>query len=329
MYGVDGSGFTGVGSDIIHVFYNGNNSANTTIIPPVMGDADYYTANPGFANELWKARTKYIGDNAAVGKIISLLQFPKDVVYDSFELYTNEHPYAVTVNFKTGTATRNFYAGADNQFPFQINALLMLCLIKNAEYITFSLNDGIYDPYSVQYTADMAKMILGDRYLEESESQAGFVQLLQKILGTGSANTGEINNQKDDAGLTFWVKPDEPPQVIGNTAAVIWLKSFMGPHVPAESRIADYNITKVDVIAGKPKAGVKWEDMAYQYAVRVRYDITTATEEYFNPGDGVSGRGTFAGLFVELCVKVKTTGGGGYQIVSADTGGGEQEFANP
>lgn len=25
-------------------------------------------------------------------------------------------------------------------------------------------------------------------------------------------------------GLTFFVKPDEPPQVIGETAAIIWLK---------------------------------------------------------------------------------------------------------
>ncbi len=40
-------------------------------------------------------------------------------------------------------------------------------------------------------------------------------------------------------------------------------------------------------------------------------------------------RGTFERFFVELCVKVKTTDGGGYLIVSACTGGGEQEFANP
>ncbi len=152
---------------------------------------------------------------------------------------------------------------------------------------------------------------------------------LSPSTGVGSTDNEIVSKQKDDEGLTFWVKPDEPPQVIGNTAAIIWLKSFRGAHVPAENRISDYKITKVDVIAGEPKAGIEWEEMAYQYVVRVRYDITTATAEYFNPSDGVSGQGTFEGLFRELCVKAKTTGGGGYQIVSAGTGGGEQEFANP
>ena len=135
--------------------------------------------------ELWSARTKYVGDNSAVGKIISLLQFPEGVIYDGFELYTRERPYAVTVKFKTDTETRNFYSGSDNQFPFQINALIMLSLIENVEYITFSLDDDIYDPYSIQYTTDMAKMVLGDNYRKDSETLNGFrsqIERLQELL---------------------------------------------------------------------------------------------------------------------------------------------------
>ncbi|HHU76502.1 MAG TPA: DUF4825 domain-containing protein [Firmicutes bacterium] len=293
------------------------------MLPPLV------EVTPVPTEELWQARTKYIGDNSAVGRIISLLQLPEGVVYDSFELHTGKHPYAVAVNYKTNTETRNFYAGADQQAPFLINALIMFSLIENVELITFRLHDGLCDAYSMQYTDEMAKATLGKGYREESGTLEGFSLVLQKILEKESADTGEIGKQKDDEGLTFWVKPDEPPQVIGNTAAAIWLKSFMGARVPAASRLSDYNITKVDVIVGEPKAGVKWEDMAYQYVVRIRYNIATATEEYFNPGDGVSGKGDFEGLFVELCVKVKTTDGGGYQIVSAGTDGGEQEFANP
>lgn len=126
--------------------------------------------------------------------------------------------------------------------------------------------------------------------------------------------------------LFFWIKPDEPPQVIGDTAAGIWLNSFMETDTPDESRIADYKITKVTVIAGNPKQGVKWEDMAYQYVVRLTYDITTATEQYSAPGDGISGKGTFQNLSRELGVKVTSGDGGGYQIVSVGTGGAEQEF---
>ena len=141
----------------------------------------------------------------------------------------------------------------------------------------------------------------------------------------GQQIDGYIPTQQE--GLTFFVKPDEPAQVIGDTAAAVWLKSFMEAGVPAESRISDYTITKVNVIAGEPKAGIQWEDMAYQYVVQITYDITTATEEYFAPGDGVSGKGTFKGLFRELGVKVKSDDGGGYYIISVGTGGAEQEFA--
>ena len=130
----------------------------------------------------------------------------------------------------------------------------------------------------------------------------------------GKQIDGYIPTQQ--GGLTFFVKPDEPAQVIGDTAAAVWLKSFMEADVPAESRISDYTITKVNVIAGEPKAGIQWEDMAYQYVVQITYDITTATEEYFAPGDGVSGKGTFKVLFRELGVKVKSDDGGGKTIIA-------------
>lgn len=131
---------------------------------------------------------------------------------------------------------------------------------------------------------------------------------------------------KSNEYLFFWAKPDEPPQYIGNTAAEIWLKSFMGEKTPAENRISDYKITDVTVIAGQPKEGVTWEDMDYQYVVQLTYDITTATEQYLSAGDGISGKGSFQGLFRELCVKVTSKDGGGFQIVAVGTGGGEQEF---
>ena len=57
----------------------------------------------------------------------------------------------------------------------------MFSLIENAEYITFSLNDGIYDPYSIQYTDDMAKMILGDNYRKDSENLDGFRSQIEKL----------------------------------------------------------------------------------------------------------------------------------------------------
>ncbi|MEM1484506.1 M56 family metallopeptidase [Oscillospiraceae bacterium PP1C4] len=133
------------------------------------------------ASELWQSRTKYIGDNSAIGNMISGLTFPDGVTYDGFELHTSEHPYAVTVKFKTDTETRNYYTGALHEAPFQINACIMFSLIENAEYITFSLDDGISEPYSMQYTVDLAESIVGADLWEESKTLAKFEKLLERI----------------------------------------------------------------------------------------------------------------------------------------------------
>ena len=198
LYGDNESGFTGVGTDIIHVFYYGNNSTGAIL---------------DSAKELWNARTKYVGDNSAIGKIISLLPFPEGVAYDGYELHTSGHPYAVTVRFKTDTETRNFASGSDNQSPFQINALIMLSLIENVEYITFNLDDDIYDPYSIQYTNDMAIMILGDNYRKDSETLDGFRSQLEKIgesvpIGTPKLSStqysiAKINKDKEISPYSF------------------------------------------------------------------------------------------------------------------------------
>lgn len=58
----------------------------------------------------------------------------------------------------------------------------MFALIGNAEYINFSLNDEIYDPYYMQYTSDMAKNMLGDNYYKNSETLDGFRSQIEKLL---------------------------------------------------------------------------------------------------------------------------------------------------
>ena len=51
----------------------------------------------------------------------------------------------------------------------------------STEYITFNLDDGIYDTCSIQYTADMAAMILGDNYHKDSETLDGFHCQIEKL----------------------------------------------------------------------------------------------------------------------------------------------------
>lgn len=118
--------------------------------------------------------------------------------------------------------------------------------------------------------------------------------------------------------LTFWVKPDEPPQVIGENAAIVWLKSFMKENTPLAERIVDYKMKRVAAISGTPSEEEAWQDMKYNYIVRVDYDITTASNEYLAPGDGIAGKGTFEGLSRELYIK--DLGSNTFGIIGVGTG---------
>nr|WP_246542831.1 M56 family metallopeptidase [Fusibacter paucivorans] len=170
-------------------------------------------------------------------------------------------------------------------------------------------------------------------YLEDFEGfYISFVKQSQNSTAPSSA-TSEITENSEKStpsqhiALSFFIKPDEPVQVIGETAANIWLKSHMEENIASTERIADYTINAVTVIAGDPKVGQKWTDMEYHYVVRVNYDIATASEEYFAPGDGASGKGTFQNLFRELYVKALGTGN--FEIAGVGTDGGEQAFIDP
>lgn len=162
----------------------------------------------GYAGKLWQHRTAYLGNNSAVGNIISLLEFPEGIAYDGFELHTVQRPYMLTVNLKTDTQARNFYTSAQNEKPFQINACILFSLIENVEHIKFNLDDGVHDPYSLQYTADWAESIVGADPWEESKTLHEFEALLARIHDHVQSAVGSIEG----------VKPDESAQVIWEIA---------------------------------------------------------------------------------------------------------------
>ncbi len=132
------------------------------------------------AANLLKYRTEYIGDNSKVGGVISTLKYPDKVTYHSFELYTEGPPLMVTIKLDTDTETRDFYTGAINEGPFRKNAIIMFSLIHNAEYITFELDDGV-NPYSMQFTRDMADRFVDGDVWSYSSSPEQFETLLKMM----------------------------------------------------------------------------------------------------------------------------------------------------
>ena len=94
--------------------------------------------------DLWNARTKYVGDNSAVGKLIGLLPVPMGMQYDHFELQTSSSPYKVELVYSVPTQTLSEYDSENSAASntFRTNALYLLALIENADEIQVTLTDG-------------------------------------------------------------------------------------------------------------------------------------------------------------------------------------------
>ncbi|MEA4987329.1 MAG: DUF4825 domain-containing protein, partial [Anaerovorax sp.] len=134
-------------------------------------------------------KTEYVGDNSKIGGIINLLEFPDKVSYSSFELFTDEPPYAVTVNLKADSETRNYYTGETLQTPFENNAIILFALIGNVDYVNFSIDDGIVEPYTVQYTRQWADMRFDKNVRDFAVSEKTFKELLIKLNATPYKDT--------------------------------------------------------------------------------------------------------------------------------------------
>jgi len=94
--------------------------------------------------DLWDARTKYVGDNSAVGKLIGLLPVPIGMQYDHFELQTASPPYKVTIVYSVPAQSLSDYKSESSAASdtFRTNALFLLALIENADEIQVTLTDG-------------------------------------------------------------------------------------------------------------------------------------------------------------------------------------------
>lgn len=99
--------------------------------------------------KLWENRTEFIGDNSAVGTILSELSFPENMQYKSFELKTKKQPYQIIIHFDIADDAL-ITADYDHGQPetglnidsalLEENARVMFSLIGNVEKITFSVN---------------------------------------------------------------------------------------------------------------------------------------------------------------------------------------------
>lgn len=148
--------------------------------PKEKTDTSYEHPN---AEQLFEYRTAYVGDNSAVGNIVSLLGFPTDVKYDHIELQTSAEPYGVNVYFSVTPKVKAAYhtSEPDHIDVFRENACIMFSLIGNADKVTFRLDDGTGNPADLQFTREWAESIVGTDLWSESNSAEKLDSLITRI----------------------------------------------------------------------------------------------------------------------------------------------------
>ena len=82
----------------------------------------------------------YIGDNSKVASIIHLLDFPDDLAYSGIELFTDEKPYGLRINFEAhDDVIGTQYMSISSDHFWRRESLILFSLIDNLDYIEYNL----------------------------------------------------------------------------------------------------------------------------------------------------------------------------------------------
>lgn len=88
------------------------------------------------AEDMFKYKDSYVGDNSAVGNIANQLQGAEHL--KGFELETKENPYGVILNYDWSESEQNYKKTA------VFNATFLFTLVQNADWITFNFDNQEY-----------------------------------------------------------------------------------------------------------------------------------------------------------------------------------------
>lgn len=95
-------------------------------------------------NEIYKYKNSYVGDNSAAANIIYNL--PGNIYSDGFSLKTDKKPYGIIINYKENKNLgsddyKNFWKDKNISEFLQNNAIVLLSLIENADFIEFNVDN--------------------------------------------------------------------------------------------------------------------------------------------------------------------------------------------
>lgn len=147
-------------SIVILLFLNGCNSTNTNV-------------------DIFELKGSYVGDNSAVGTIIS--QLPNGENLKDFELKTKEEPYGIILNYEEIEAEEIEKKYKETAI---YNATFLFALVQNAEWIRFNFEHQDY-----QLTRENIQSWYGEELSAYSSEDK-----LRKLSGEYLADEDKVND---------------------------------------------------------------------------------------------------------------------------------------
>ncbi|MNO70197.1 Methicillin resistance mecR1 protein [compost metagenome] len=131
------------------------------------------------AQELWDARTLYVGDNSSVGTLLGLLPLSEGLWHDHFALHTADNERSIEWVLQ-GDDTAS-YEGS----TLHLNALLLFALVDNLQDFYITMKDSEQDEPAFHYDRTWADEIAGRDVREYAESPEKLQELLD-LFGSES-----------------------------------------------------------------------------------------------------------------------------------------------
>ncbi len=121
--------------------------------------------------DIFKFKDSFVGDNSAVGNIVSQLQGAEN--FKEFELKTKEKPYGIILNYDWSDSEQNYKRTAI------YNATFLFALVQNADWITFNFDNREY-----KITKENLQNWYGENF-SELKSEDELKTLAQRFLEDG------------------------------------------------------------------------------------------------------------------------------------------------
>jgi len=164
---------------------------------------------------LWKAKTPYVGDNSAVGKLLGLLPLPGGLLHDYFALRTTDDERGIEWVLKKED---NVSYGVQQLGQ---NALFLFALVDNLEDFYVTIDNPPDDGAAFHYTRSWANEIVGSDVREYAQSP----DKLQELLGSPVSETPSYRIAKLENGEVVSEYPFDNAELADAAIMDIMVKS--------------------------------------------------------------------------------------------------------